>query len=91
MPKIEYTLMPDYQCEPLWSGSGNIDPKTLPITKKLQDGLKAWSNTFESATNQGQTGFSSSKEKTNFEKQGKSLKKSLQAELGQDYKVRYKP
>lgn len=91
MPKIEYKLMPDYQCEPLWSTSGNVDPTTLPITKKLQDGLKTWGNTFESATNQGQTGFLNSKEKSAFEAQGKILKKSLQAELGQDYKIRYKP
>lgn len=91
MPKIEYKLMPDYQCAPLWSASGNVEPNSLPISKKLQDGLKKWGDTFESATNQGQTGFSNAKEKSAFEKQGKRLKRSLQAELGEAYKVKYSP
>lgn len=91
MPKIEYKLMPDYQCDPLWSASGNVDPKTLPISKQLQDGLKSWGAEFERATNQGQTDFSSAKAKADFETQGTSLKNNLQAELGSSYKVKYKP
>lgn len=91
MPKIEYKLMPDYQCDPLWSSSGNVDPKTLPISKGLQRDLQLWSNTFESATNQGQSGFASPKEKAAFVGQGTRLKNALQAELGEGYKIKYNP
>ena len=90
---IPIKLMADLQCHPLWNtsaeSSGNIDPKTLPISQELQIGLRQWADNFESATNQGQTGFLSAKDKANFERQGTSLKNALQTELGEGYKVNF--
>jgi len=85
MPHIR--LQPDIQCHPTWSGSVNVNPEKLPISEELKQAIGAWGKNFESATNQGQTGFSSSKEEATFNKQGEHLREALRTELGNGYKI----
>jgi hypothetical protein len=89
-------LMADYGCYPLWLNSpdkvGDIDPETLPLTKKTITRLEKWEETYNAKLNwedpASSVGFTP-EEETAFEEEGISLWKQLQKELAPNYQVAY--
>lgn len=87
-------LMPDYECHPLWgvipSEFGDIDPKTLPISTKLQQQLRTWADTYDQTLDREdprQSGFSTALDVSAFEAEGERLAEQLRTELGSNYIV----
>jgi hypothetical protein len=90
-------LMAEYGNTVLWGvdrvDTGAIDPERLPLTSDLKAALRAWANTFDKTLNPENppdSGFASPAEEEAFEAEGQRLLRTLQEELGPDYKVIYK-
>jgi hypothetical protein len=86
--------MPDYFCYPLWEASpgevGNIDPRTLPISRALQQQLVDWAKVFDDTLDMSDphsAGFKSEEAIINFNKKGAYLAEQLRAELGGEYSI----
>lgn len=89
-------LMADYSAYPIWldeEGAGySIDPATLPISSELANRLLAWADIYHATLNlenPATSGFTSSQEEDEFEKEGVQLWLQLKRELGSDYEVSY--
>jgi len=80
-------LMTDYNCDPLWDSESeeiNIDPRSLQITKDLQESLARWADWYTSTLNLDDpklSGFASDEEAEHFEAEGMRLWKLLQIQL----------
>lgn len=71
---------------------GDINPQSLPLSKKLADQLEAWSKVYDLTLNKedpNYSGFSSQAEKQAYEDQGIELWRQLDQELSEDYDVYY--
>ena len=86
-------LMADYGCWPLWHGDdgevGNIDPRSLPLSKTLIKDLLDWAAKLDNsldwddpANTEWPEGFLAE-----FDGQRRTLAERLQAELGSSYEV----
>jgi hypothetical protein len=90
-------LMPDYGSWPLWwykdtDRIGNIDPKTLNLSKWTIERLDAWARRYESYLDMDDPGNSpdqTPEEQQAFEQEGLALWDILQKELNDKYKVVY--
>ena len=88
-------LAPDYFCYPLWEASpgqtGDIDPKTLPISLVLQEQLINWAKVFDQILDMddpgNNTGFASIEAVITFNRTGAALAKQLRSELGPEYTI----
>lgn len=87
-------LMPEYECFPLWgyinNELSNINPESLPISKRLKDDLNQWADGYESTysrNNPIESGFSSELEEKKFLNDAYALKNKLQLELGLSYEI----
>ena len=96
MSKKIIKLMADYQSWPLWwsgnEGSGNIEPKSLPISAETVERLNRWSNVFDTQLNlddpstiQPLQGIRLNR----FESEGIALWQKLREELSDAYEVVY--
>lgn len=92
-------LAPDYFCYPIWhddgelSGEfGDIDPRSLPISKSLANELLFWSNWYDrglDVKNPGNSYWAES-EKNDFFKMGDALFQRLCEELKSEFIVNKK-
>jgi hypothetical protein len=89
-------VMTDYESHPLWmparDGTVNIDPESLPITRKLVQELLNWADEYDATLNQADplaSGFSDSAAEDAFYERGKRLAGQLAAELPEAYEVEY--
>jgi hypothetical protein len=88
---IKLTL--EFCCWPVWEIftndlSENIDPSTLPISKKLQRRLINWSHAYDAALDQNyppDSGFNTQEEVDAFNAEGVYLENQLRCELGSDF------
>jgi hypothetical protein len=90
-------LMADYQCHPLWNMSpdkyGDIDPRQLPISEKLQLRLSSWAAVYDETLNLDDpriSGFVSENAERAFKSEGARLVELLRHELGPNYLVEVK-
>lgn len=91
---IKIKMMPDYHCYPLWGAMdeniGNIDPKSLPISKELIKDLTCWAKQYDSTLNLEDplnSGFPDENSALLFKKNGEELFLRLKKELGGNYLV----
>lgn len=90
-------LMPDYGCWPLWWHSdskkiGNIDPKSLNLSKWTIERLDSWARRYDSFLNIDDPANSpeqTPEENQTFENEGLALWDLLQKELKDKYYVVY--
>ena len=87
-------LMPDYSCYPLWDrdDGGDIEPWELPLSEATIERLLNWQDIYDRTIDwddPASAGFASEKEKRVFEREGISLWKQLQTELGDEYEIVY--
>jgi len=87
-------LMADFDCYPLWDmdDGGDIDPTDLPLSEGTIERLLNWQNIYDGIIDwddPASAGFASEKEKMVFEREGISLWKKLQKELGDEYEIVY--
>jgi len=87
-------LMPDYSCYPLWDrdDGGDIEPWELPLSEATIERLLNWQDIYDRTIDwddPASAGFASEKEKRVFEREGISLWKQLQKELGDEYEIVY--
>jgi hypothetical protein len=87
-------LMPDYSCYPLWDrdDGGDIEPWELPLSETTIERLLNWQDIYDRTIDwddPASAGFASEKEKKVFEREGISLWKQLQKELGDEYEIVY--
>jgi hypothetical protein len=87
-------LMPDYSCYPLWDrdDGGDIEPWELPLSEAIIKRLLNWQDIYDGTIDwddPASAGFASEKEKMVFEREGVSLWKQLQKELGDEYEIVY--
>ncbi|MEG5163802.1 hypothetical protein QUB37_25810 [Microcoleus sp. AT3-A2] len=87
-------LMPDYSCYPLWNrdDGGDIEPWELPLSEATIERLLNWQDIYDQTIDwddPASAGFASEKEKRVFEREGISLWKQLQKELGDEYEIVY--
>jgi len=87
-------LMPDYSCYPLWDrdDGGDIEPWELPLSEATIERLLNWQKIYEGIIDwddPASAGFASAQEEIAFEREGISLWKQLQKELGDEYEIVY--
>jgi len=87
-------LMADFDCYPLWDmdDGGDIDPTDLPLSEGTIELLLNWQNIYDGIIDwddPASAGFASEKEKMVFEREGISLWKKIQKELGDEYEIVY--
>ena len=87
-------LMPDYSCYPLWDrdDGGDIEPWELPLREATIERLLNWQKIYEGIIDwddPASAGFASAQEEIAFEREGISLWKQLQKELGNEYEIVY--
>ena len=87
-------LMPDYSCYPLWDrdDGGDIEPWELPLSETTIERLLNWQKIYDGIIDwddPASAGFASSQEEIAFEREGISLWKQLQKELGDEYEIVY--
>jgi len=87
-------LMADFDCYPLWDmdDGGDIDPTDLPLSEGTIERLFNWQNIYDGIIDwddPASAGFASEKEKMVFEREGISLWKKIQKELGDEYEIVY--
>jgi hypothetical protein len=87
--------MADYYCFPLWKAGegevGNIDPRSLPISTRLQEQLLSWAKAYDQTLDSDyppNSGFKSAEEKVEFEREAARLAAQLKDELGSEYVIR---
>ncbi|MDV3349815.1 hypothetical protein D0962_21105 [Leptolyngbyaceae cyanobacterium CCMR0082] len=87
-------LMADYDCFPLWeildNDLKNIDPSDLPLSNKLRNSLKIWSDKYNATLNYDDpinSGFESEIDEQKFEQEGEALFKFLKKELGREFRI----
>ncbi|MET3444033.1 hypothetical protein ABIC94_004842 [Variovorax paradoxus] len=90
----EIKLMADYGCFPLWKAGpgeyGNIDPRSLAISLKLQAELIRWADAFNQtldAKYPSNSGFKNNDDELAFRRETLRLTELLRAELGPEYVV----
>lgn len=86
--------MNEFCCWPIWNITpeeyGNIDPKILPISIKLQERLLEWARTYDAIFNgndPANSAFHSASAEVEFKNEGHLLAQALKNELGDDYEV----
>ena len=86
--------MADYFCFPLWDLTpgmyGDIDPRTLPMSIKLQQRLLRWAKKYDEILNLNDpaiTDFENENDRLMFRMEGYELAHALQMELGVEYKI----
>ncbi|WP_341738070.1 hypothetical protein [Microcoleus sp. CAWBG640] len=87
-------LMPDYSCYPLWDrdDGGDIEPWELPLSEATIERLLNWQKIYDGIIDwddPASAGFASAQEEIAFEREGISLWKQLQKELGDEYEIVY--
>lgn len=87
-------LMTDYNYYPLWDMDdvGDIDPKELPLSEATIERLLNWQKIYDGIIDwddPASAGFTSAQEEIAFEREGISLWKQLQKELGDEYEIIY--
>jgi hypothetical protein len=88
-------VMPDYQSYPTWQPGAdeyNVDPKKLPISKDLADGLNAWGDEYDATLvldDPASSGFPDEASENAFAERGVELARRLAAELTGHYRVEY--
>lgn len=87
-------LMPDYSCYPLWDrdDGGDIEPWELPLSEATIERLLNWQDIYDRTIDwddPASAGFASAQEEIAFEREGISLWKQLQKELGDEYEIVY--
>lgn len=87
-------LMTDYNYYPLWDMDdvGDIDPTELPLSEATIERLLNWQKIYDGIIDwddPASAGFASSQEEIAFEREGISLWKQLQKELGDEYEIVY--
>lgn len=87
-------LMADYGCYPLWEASpghvGEIDPRSLPISKELVDRLLVWAEQFDQTLvpeDPRLSGFETEEDASKFRRVGYALFEDLKRELGNQYEI----
>jgi hypothetical protein len=92
--KIVLKLMADHECLPLWrpsaSGAENVDPATLPISSELVERLRAWSRAYDATVDRDdprRSDFESDEQASAFVDEGAALRRDLERELGNGYRV----
>ena len=95
--RVVIKVMADYESYPLWmessSGVRNIAPEDLPLSDALVNDFRTWASKFDETLNRKdplQSGFTSSIQSNDFALYGLKLSQRLAAELGEDYRVRYR-
>jgi len=93
---IKIKLMPDYCSYPLWGidpdNIGDINPASLPLSKKTIDRLEKWAATYDAILkwdDPASSGFATLEETEKFEREGLGLWHQLREELDPNYEVRY--
>ena len=96
--KRHIQIMAEYGCHPIWDVTEpvprNLSALELGMTKELDERFAAWAETFEATLNQEyppDSGFASQAELEAFEREGLRLKRDLQAALGSEATVDYRP
>jgi hypothetical protein len=87
-------LMTDYNYYPLWDMDdvGDIDPTELPLSEATIERLLNWQKIYDGIIDWDDpvsAGFASAQEEIAFEREGISLWKQLQKELGDEYEIVY--
>jgi hypothetical protein len=87
-------LMTDYNYYPLWDldDVGDIDPTELPLSEATIERLLNWQKIYDGIIDwddPASAGFASAQEEIAFEREGISLWKQLQKELGDEYEIVY--
>ena len=87
-------LMTDYNYYPLWDMDdvGDIDPTELPLSEATIERLLNWQKIYDGIIDwddPASAGFASAQEEIAFEREGISLWKQLQKELGDEYEIVY--
>ncbi|MEG4066376.1 hypothetical protein QUA42_03320 [Microcoleus sp. Pol11C2] len=87
-------LMTDYNYYPLWDMDdvGDIDPRELMLSEATIERLLNWQKIYDGIIDwddPASAGFASTQEEIAFEREGISLWRQLQKELGDDYEIVY--
>jgi hypothetical protein len=87
-------VMADYSSFALWdqglTGPGNIDPRSLPLSRDLVARLDAWAARYDATLNRSDpasSGFASPDKEQAFAKEGLTLAFEVKRELGPDWVV----
>ena len=89
-------VMAEYECWPLWIPvpPRNLDPRELPISDVLDDDLATWARDFDMTyvrDDPVSSGFATVALAESFVARGAALVDRLQAELGDEWHVEYRP
>lgn len=85
-------VMPDYDCWPTWDEETgrNIDPESLPITRRLVQHLNAWAARYDASLNRTDPSRSNVSDPEGFAADGTLLADGLSRELQGISRIRYR-